>query len=92
MKVVILILIKSSCYTDIYNMDFSEFIKFFPDVISDWRVIVITVLTIIFICLANYVVRYKKKPPRVVQKKEPPPKAEPSAEKSADGGGEEANA
>lgn len=45
-------------------MEFNDFLNLSLAVLKDWRVIVITIIVIIFISLGNYVVKYKKKPPK----------------------------
>lgn len=69
-------------------MSINELIPLCIAVISDWRVIFITVLTIVFIALAKYVQRYRKKPPRVRVKKA---ETKAPAEKAAPAEGEAAS-
>ena len=56
-------------------MDVSALVKLCIAVISDWHVIAAAAITIMFISLANYVVRYRKKPPRIKSKPEKKPAA-----------------
>lgn len=61
-------------------MDFKEIMNLCIEVLKDWRVIFITVLMIVFISLANYVIKYRKKPMVKKPKAAPAPKpAEPAA-------------
>jgi len=72
-------------------MDLKELIGICIEVLKDWRVIFITVLMILFIDLANYVIRYRKKP--VVKKKKiisaPKPAEAPKPEDGGDAGDED---
>lgn len=49
-------------------MEFNDFLNLNLAVLRDWRVIIITLIAIIFISLGNYVVRYKKRPPKIKKK------------------------
>lgn len=49
-------------------MEFNDFLNLSLAVLRDWRVIIITLIAIIFIALGNYVVRYKKRPPKIKKK------------------------
>jgi hypothetical protein len=61
-------------------MDMKGIFMIAKEVIMDWRVIFITVALIIYISLANYVVKYRKKPPKVKGKPKPvAPAPEPQA-------------
>ncbi len=62
-------------------MDIKAFTSLILNILKDWRVIAIAVLTIIVIRLAVYVVKYKKRPPRV--KKQKPVAAKAEAPKNA---------
>ncbi|GEM_PF-699437 len=64
-------------------MDMKGIFMIAKEVIMDWRVIFITVALIIYISLANYVVKYRKKPPKV--KGKPKPVAPAPAPQAADG-------
>ena len=48
------------------------------DVLGDWHVIFILILMIVFISLANYVIKYRKKPR--MPKVKPAPVSAPAAE------------
>ncbi len=65
-------------------MNFKDLLPICLGVLKDWRVIVITVLMILFIAIANYVVKYRKrvKPPKA---KKAAVKAGDSGEKKEDG-------
>lgn len=58
-------------------MDFMQLLNLCLGVLMDWRVIFITVLMLVFVCTANYVVRYKKRPPKLrkARKSTPAPAA-----------------
>ncbi len=63
----------------------SEIFHLALQVLQDWRVIFIAVLTIFFMSLGSYVVKYRKKIKPVKQKKTvvaPPPKEEKKEEDS----------
>ena len=64
-------------------MNFNDLLPICLGVLKDWRVIVITVAMIVFISIANYVVKYRKKvkPPKA---KKVSAKAEDSGEKKED--------
>ncbi len=64
-------------------MDMKGIFMIAKEVIMDWRVIFITVALIIYISLANYVVKYRKKPPKV--KGKPKPVAPAPAPQAAEG-------
>ena len=67
-------------------MNIHELASLCIEVLKDWRVIVITIAMILFIELANYVVKYKKKAPRVktkIKKITPPPEQKPEEHKEA---------
>lgn len=49
-------------------MEFNDFLNLSLAVLRDWRVIIITLIAIIFIALGNYVVKYKKRPPKIKKK------------------------
>lgn len=49
-------------------MEFNDFLNLSLEVLRDWRVIIITLIAIIFIALGNYVVKYKKRPPKIKKK------------------------
>lgn len=79
--------------SDNQNMNFSNIVNLCIDVICNWKVIVATILMIIFIEAGNYVITYRKKP-KVTKVKEtkavpaPAPaekekKEEPAAEEAA---------
>mgnify|MGYP007101885239 CR=1 FL=1 len=76
-------------------MSVSELVHLCLSVMSDWRSIVAGVVAVVFIALANYVVRYKKKPPRVRTKpaktESPAPAPEASSESSENSGAEESS-
>jgi len=46
-------------------MDFMQLLNLCLGVLKDWRVIFITLLMLVFVCTANYVVKYKKRPPKL---------------------------
>lgn len=54
-------------------MDFMQLLNLCLEVLKDWRVIFITVLMLVFVCTANYVVRYKKRPPKLRKAKKSTP-------------------
>lgn len=56
-------------------MDITALVNLCISVLKDIRVITAAILTIFFISLGNYVVRYRKRPPK--------PKKKKSAQKSA---------
>lgn len=56
-------------------MDITALVNLCISVLKDIRVIIAAILTIFFISLGNYVVRYRKRPPK--------PKKKKSAQKSA---------
>lgn len=64
-------------------MDMKGIFMIAKEVIMDWHVIFITVALIIYISLANYVVKYRKKPPKV--KGKPKPVAPAPAPQAAEG-------
>ncbi len=66
-------------------MDLMKTLKVALKVMCDWRVIFITVFSVLFLCLVGYVVKYKKKPkPKVVVKAAPAAPAAPAAEENAE--------
>ena len=70
------------------SMDSVAFIPLIKQVLSDWRVIFITVAMVFIVSLAKYEVSYRKKPAvvrqkRVVVKKAPPPPPAEDAEDEA---------
>lgn len=54
-------------------MDFMQLLNLCLEVLKDWHVIFITVLMLVFVCTANYVVRYKKRPPKLRKAKKSTP-------------------
>ncbi len=73
-------------------MNISELTALCLAVLKDWRVIVITIAMILFVALANYVVKYKKRAPRIKTKAKkiaPPPTEQKTDEKQ--NSSEEAN-
>lgn len=54
-------------------MDFMQLLNLCLEVLKDWRVIFIMVLMLVFVCTANYVVRYKKRPPKLRKAKKSTP-------------------
>ncbi len=74
------------------SMDFKSVMDLSLEVMQDWRVIFITIITLFCIVLANYVVKYRKKPvtPRVHRAPKPPkpPKEEPKKEEGEEGSAE----
>lgn len=72
--------------SDKINMSFSRIVSLCIDVICNWKVIVATILMIVFIEAGNYVIRYRKKPKTIKMKESktaPAPeekKEEPAAE------------
>lgn len=50
-------------------MDITALVNLCISVLKDIRVITAAILTIFFISLGNYVVRYKKRPPKPKKKK-----------------------
>lgn len=50
-------------------MDITALVNLCISVLKDIRVITATILTIFFISLGNYVVRYRKRPPKPKKKK-----------------------
>ena len=53
-------------------MDITALVNLCISVITDIRVITAAILTIFFISLGNYVVRYRKRPPKPKKKKSAP--------------------
>lgn len=68
-------------------MDLKELINLCIEVLKDWRVIFITVLMILFIDLAKYVIRYRKKP--VVKKTKVAAAPKPAETPKPEEGGED---
>ena len=68
------------------SMDFKSVMDLSLEVMQDWRVIFITIITLFCIVLANYVVKYRKKP----RAPKPPksPKEEPKKEEGEEGSAE----
>ena len=54
---------------DKFNMDITALVNLCISVLKDIRVITAAILTIFFISLGNYVVRYRKRPPKPKKKK-----------------------
>lgn len=71
-------------------MDFMQLLNLCLGVLMDWRVIFITVLMLVFVCTANYVVRYKKRPPRLRKARKSTPA--PDAAGTDNSGAKEQNA
>ncbi len=65
-------------------MDIKALTSLTLEVLKDWRVIAIAVLSILVIKLAVYVVKYRKKPPRIKKPKNQP-KPEPKKEAPKEG-------
>lgn len=57
---------------DKFNMDITALVNLCISVLKDIRVITAAILTIFFISLGNYVVRYRKRPPKPKKKKSAP--------------------
>ena len=77
-------------FSDNLNMNFSKIVSVCIDVICNWKVIVATILMIVFIEAGNYVITYRKKP-KVIKTKEPKAAPAPAAEeKKEEAGAEEA--
>ncbi|MGN0757072.1 hypothetical protein [uncultured Treponema sp.] len=53
-------------------MDITALVNLCISVLKDIRVITAAILTIFFISLGNYVVRYRKRPPKPKKKKSAP--------------------
>lgn len=71
-------------------MDFMQLLNLCLEVLKDWRVIFITLLMLVFVCTANYVVRYKKRPPKLRKAKKSTPA--PAAAGTDNSGAKEQNA
>ncbi len=70
------------------SLNFNSLAELCIQVIKDWRIIASAIGTVIFISLANYVVKYKKRPP--VVKHKPVVAAQPKKEAPAEDEGKEA--
>lgn len=63
-------------------MDITALVNLCISVLKDIRVITAAILTIFFISLGNYVVRYRKRPPKPKKKKSAPKTAAAPAPKT----------
>ena len=52
-------------FSDKKVMDFSQLLQVCKQVLTDKRVIIVTIILILYVALVKYVVRYRKKPPKV---------------------------
>lgn len=54
-------------------MDYKQLISLCINVLKDWKVIFIAILSIAFMMIGSYVVKYRRRPPRVKAVKKPAP-------------------